>query len=313
LTTKLNRKGIWQRHGLLVFVAARHERPDGGRVPAAAAPADLPPARLRVYEVSATGGSEAKVVHGPGIDEPLGKFDRTEVPQGAWYYYHHDGLGSVTRLSRADKSMANRYVYDDFGRFRGKTEGNPNAYGFTGREHGTADLLYYRTRHYSPNEGRFASRDPGGFEPGISPYAYVKNNPLNWFDPTGRLAVSYPSVGFYAYVPDYINPYCVQICLEDAAQIAGLACEVTAGLLFCSSHAALLFGTGVLAGWIAGAVYYAACHYMVNQLCDHLLAGGDATSYCEERCYTNTLYVVVMMVSSKMGRSPYIAGTWSRY
>jgi len=61
LTTKLNRKGIWQRHGLLVFVAARHERPDGGRVPAAAAPADLPPARLRVYEVSATGGSEANL------------------------------------------------------------------------------------------------------------------------------------------------------------------------------------------------------------------------------------------------------------
>ena len=138
-----------------------------------------------VGEVNGTGGTEAKVVHGPGIDEPLGKFDRTEVPQGAWYYYHHDGLGSVTRLSRADKSMANRYVYDDFGRFRGKTEGNPNAYGFTGRESDNGGLTYLRARYYEAETGRFFTRDPAGTVADVNRYTYVDNNPINRQDPSG--------------------------------------------------------------------------------------------------------------------------------
>ncbi len=70
----------------------------------------------------------ARYVHGPGIDEPLAM-----SRAGSWYYYHFDGLGSVTMLTRADKTIANRYVYDDFGGFRSRTEAVTNAYASTGR------------------------------------------------------------------------------------------------------------------------------------------------------------------------------------
>ncbi len=138
-------------------------------------------------EFNATGVLKAWYVHGPGIDQPMAKFSKDEVPQGAWYYYHVDGRGSVTMLTRPDQAIANRYVYDDFGRFRSKTEGISNAYGFTGRETDVLGLLYYRARYYDPDVGRFLTRDPAGMADGTNLYAYVGNNPVNRVDPSGRL------------------------------------------------------------------------------------------------------------------------------
>ncbi len=95
------------------------------------------------------------VLHGPGIDEPLAM-----SRGGSWYYYHVDGLGSVTMLTRADKSVANRYVYDDFGGFRSRTEAVTNPYAYTSREYDSAvDLIYYRARYYDPLIGRFLTRE----------------------------------------------------------------------------------------------------------------------------------------------------------
>jgi RHS repeat-associated protein len=85
--------------------------------------------------------------------------------------------------------------------------GNP--YGFTGEsQFGEADdLIYLRARYYSPSIGRFISRDPI-LEPMrvgdrfvwvlpyltshsqiLNPYVHVCNNPVNWTDPTGEIAV----------------------------------------------------------------------------------------------------------------------------
>jgi len=50
--------------------------------------------------------------------------------------------------------------------------------------------VYYRARYYSPQLGRFISRDPLGLAAGINPYSYVNNNPANLVDPTGLLATS---------------------------------------------------------------------------------------------------------------------------
>ena len=57
---------------------------------------------------------------------------------------------------------------------------------YTGRENDGNGLYYYRARYYNPSIGRFISEDPIGFRGGINFYAYVRNNPTLFKDPTGR-------------------------------------------------------------------------------------------------------------------------------
>jgi hypothetical protein len=46
-------------------------------------------------------------------------------------------------------------------------------------------LYNYKARFYSTTLGRFASADTVTLD-GLNRYAYVKNNPVRWNDPTGR-------------------------------------------------------------------------------------------------------------------------------
>ena len=134
-----------------------------------------------IAEYDSAGMLKARYIHGPGIDEPLAK-----EYAGQWYYYHADGLGSVTMLTRADKTVANRYVYDDYGAFRSRTEAIPNPYAYTGREYDSAvDLIYYRARYYDAITGRFLTRDPQGMDDGPNVYTYARNNPTSRTDPSG--------------------------------------------------------------------------------------------------------------------------------
>ncbi|MBI1911044.1 MAG: RHS repeat-associated core domain-containing protein [Deltaproteobacteria bacterium] len=120
-------------------------------------------------------------VHGPGIDEPL-----SLSRDGQTYYYHADGLGSITSITDANQAAVNRYAYDSFGALK-KSETIRNAYTYTGREYDIETGLYfYRARYYDPEAGRFVSKDPIGFAGGdVNVYGYVGNNPANWMDPLG--------------------------------------------------------------------------------------------------------------------------------
>ncbi len=69
--------------------------------------------------------------------------------------------------------------------------------GYTGREmDGETGLIYYRARYYDPKVGRFISEDPVRWRDGdANLYAYVKNNPVRFVDPTGRVPVVVIAVG----------------------------------------------------------------------------------------------------------------------
>ena len=57
-----------------------------------------------------------------------------------------------------------------------------NRFSFTGKEL-DSDLHYFKARYYDSDLGKFTSIDPVPTEPA---YAYVRNNPLKFVDPTGR-------------------------------------------------------------------------------------------------------------------------------
>ncbi len=125
-----------------------------------------------------------RYLHGPGIDEPLAMEKEDRV-----YYYHADGLGTITALSNQNGKVVQRYKYDSFGKRRHRDHKVNQPYTFTGREWDKeTGLYYYRARYYDPEIGRFISKDPIGFAGGdTNLYRYVGNSPLNWIDPLGLI------------------------------------------------------------------------------------------------------------------------------
>ena len=123
-----------------------------------------------------------RYTHGPGIDEPLSIERNNEL-----YYYHYDGLGSVTSLTDQKQKIVETYAYDSFGNLKRQGNKTKNRFTYTGREWDKeTGLYYYRARYYSPTLGRFLQRDPIGYYDSMNLYLYVQNNPLNYFDPFGE-------------------------------------------------------------------------------------------------------------------------------
>ena len=145
-----------------------------------------------IQEYDDTGVPDATYLHGPGVDEPLSMYN---LNTGYTYYYHQDGLGSVTELTDFTQIIVNTYRYDPFGKRKTSTsETVANPFEYTGREYDeSANLYYYRARFYDPSIGRFISKDPleGSF--GTDLYIYTRNNPVNYVDPLGLEVVNMPS------------------------------------------------------------------------------------------------------------------------
>jgi len=123
-----------------------------------------------------------------------------EVKAGASYtpyYYHADGLGSITGLSDATGTMVQTYSYDAFGNVT-PSGAISQPFAFTGREYDAETSMYfYRARYYDPVVGRFVTRDPIGFAGGdVNLFAYVENSPVNLIDPDGLESAAGSRGGF---------------------------------------------------------------------------------------------------------------------
>jgi RHS repeat-associated protein len=103
------------------------------------------------------------------------------------YYYTRDHLGSVREATDVTGALQGQYDYDAWGNavvVKGKMQVD---FGYTGHYfHQPSGLNLAKYRAYSPNLGRWISRDPIGEAGGINLYGYVRNNPAYWIDPDGR-------------------------------------------------------------------------------------------------------------------------------
>src|SRR5262249_40982813 len=85
-------------------------------------------------------------------------------------------------------AVQNSYLYDAWGQVRSQTGSLTNPFSHTSREAGEAGLNFYRARYYQPSIGRFLSED--AFNEWPSLYAYVRNHPVEYRDPSGNGTVN---------------------------------------------------------------------------------------------------------------------------
>ncbi len=129
---------------------------------------------------------------------------------GASFFYHADGLGSITEITNSSGAVAQRYSYSSFGKIESQLDPTfIQPYTFTAREFdGEIGVYLYRARFYEAIMGRFLQEDPvlSSRNPQmiyslpsfvndprlLHAYVYVANDPVNKIDPLG-LAIIVPN------------------------------------------------------------------------------------------------------------------------
>jgi len=137
-----------------------------------------------LLELDGSNNIIARYTHGPGIDAPL-----ITERGGQSFFYHADGLSSITELTDAAGTVIQSYAYSSFGNIESRQDPNfIQPYTYTAREFDPETGLYfYRARYYDPTIGRFINEDPIQFLGSSNFYVYVENNPVTYFDPIGLL------------------------------------------------------------------------------------------------------------------------------
>jgi RHS repeat-associated protein len=151
------------------------------------------------YDVDVADGTtltvSAEYIHDGGVDNPIVMIRHTDIGTDT-YYYHKDGLGSVTEITNAVGTVVKAYEYKTFGVINSVTgpmaDTLENPYTYTSREYDSETGLYfYRARYYNAMLGRFLNKDPIGLAGGLNQFIYVGNNPLSFIDPWGEALILY--------------------------------------------------------------------------------------------------------------------------
>jgi RHS repeat-associated protein len=126
----------------------------------------------------------------------LQRISENQLISGSWTpsFYGYDGHGNVRFLSNTVPSVTDSYDYDAFGMPIRTSGTTPNSFLYSSERYDSSVGLYdLRARYYNQATGRFWARDPveGKKCCGLSwnPYIYVKDDPVNAVDPTGREAL----------------------------------------------------------------------------------------------------------------------------
>ncbi|MFZ5974999.1 MAG: DNRLRE domain-containing protein [Bacillota bacterium] len=143
--------------------------------------------------------------------KPDGSIISGKRANGNSYWYRQDVRGSITNIVDSTDNVVKSYTYEAYGNTTG-TGTFVNSFAFTGAVNDEETGLYYmNARYYEPDTGRFISEDSyrGGGEAFWHLYMYCDGDPINCFDPTGHVPVSFNATSAAEYGkyfgPKYYN------------------------------------------------------------------------------------------------------------
>ncbi len=125
-------------------------------------------------------------------------------PSDTQFFLYDQPGKSVSFLVDESQRALESYDYTAFG-IRNEARDFGSSYGYAGEEYDEqTGLIYLRNRYYDPEIGRFISPDSVlgilGDPQTLNAYVYVRNNPVNYIDPSGFYAVKVP-LTFYGNFP----------------------------------------------------------------------------------------------------------------
>jgi len=119
------------------------------------------------------------------------EYEQGDSANSEYRYFHQDHIGSSNVITDSNGQLAQLLEYTPYG-LTAREEGSYNTdCKFTGKLFDTyASLYYYGARYYDPHLGRFIQPDtivPYPTDPqSFNRYAYARNNPIRYIDPTGH-------------------------------------------------------------------------------------------------------------------------------
>jgi len=127
----------------------------------------------------------AYYVNGLGLEQGISS-------SGIVATYHYNIQGSTVALTDSGGKVSDSYAYDSFGVLANSDGDSPQPFRYLGR-YGIFDdstgLLYARARYFSPNLGRFFTKDIASSHDDdgqtLNKYVYALNNPVCLIDITG--------------------------------------------------------------------------------------------------------------------------------
>jgi|GEM_PF-998876 len=152
----------------------------------------------RVLQIYQAGAARERYTYHPDSGELL-----FVTRAGLTHFFLLGLMDSVTAITDESGSVVHRYGYDAWGEIiqnsgtfsfiSSSARYNPFTYNGAHWDSNSGSYLM-QARSYDPPNGRFLQRDPiagSFFNPATQhPYAYARNNPLRFVDPTGKLAAT---------------------------------------------------------------------------------------------------------------------------
>ena len=130
------------------------------------------------------------------------------------YYLHYDQVGSLRVITDISHNTIKEITYDTYGKeLSDSNEAFKVAFRFAGGLYDSdTKLIRFGYRDYDAETGKWTAKDPIDFEGGDSNlYGYVLGDPVNFVDPTGKVAwILYPLGAYLLYDTisdwaDYLN------------------------------------------------------------------------------------------------------------